>query len=367
MSISSTQSTIARLQKQKADIEKAKSQEAAALARLLKEIAALEASASRSSSQSTRLSKQRDIARKRDSVAAVQKRLAKHETDLARVVADLSRAQQSLARAEASERAKQEAADKKRRSEELKHSRAITSELQRQARLYSDASTFPIAQPNDLYDLAHQAAEPIDPLQKQAQEGVAERAAWIATHGAGVAGATIMAVLAVSSVLPLMPCLSAATILPWLTTLGINSFAAWLGSWAEQAAGEAFDQEGDALLERIAGDLQQALRADELLAAEVANLLAYTEATTVAIRALADETSLQRMLIERVLGEVQRGELMRGELQEQVMKELSHHSLLLLMILDHNYEARQEHDTMIALLRSIQAANGSSSAKTDDD
>lgn len=354
MSTSSAQSTITRLLKKKADLEKAKGQESAKLARLSKEIASLEASTSRSSSQSTRNSKQRDIARKRSSLAVAQKRLAKHESDLAQVAADLRRARQSLASAEASEQAKQDAAEKKRRSEELKHSRTITGDLRRQADLYKDTSAISFAQPHELLYATYPAPEETDPLQKQAQDGIASRAAWLATRAAGAAGATTMAVLAVSSVLPLMPGLSAATVMPWLTALGMNTLAAWLGSWAERAVTEAFDEEEDALLEYIAVALQQALRTNELLADDVSSLLTYTEATTISIRALAGDSLLQRGLIERVLVEVQSGELVRGKLHAQVMTELSQHSVLLSAI----YERQS---AMLALLQSMQPGKAPSS------
>lgn len=140
MSVSSYRSTVERLHKELADLEKRRSQKNQKIANLLGEISSIERSITRNTSASTLRSKQRQIETKSKALAQAQEEVADCTKKISTKTGALNHALQQLENAEAQERRKQDAAEKKRRDEELRHAKAVTQEISKQAHLHSQIS-----------------------------------------------------------------------------------------------------------------------------------------------------------------------------------------------------------------------------------
>lgn len=140
MSVSSYRSTVDRLQRELADIQKRRSQETRKIAKLSGEIASIETSITRSTSAGTLRSKQQQIEAKSTALAQAQQRAADYAKRISTKTGELNRALQQLERAQAQEHKRQGSAEKKRRDDELRHAREITKETEKQARLHSQLS-----------------------------------------------------------------------------------------------------------------------------------------------------------------------------------------------------------------------------------
>lgn len=137
MTISTYRNNIARLTKQKADLDKKASDENEKVAKLVGEIARISRSISQSTSLSTIQSKQRQIETKQRTLTQHQKKAADYSKQSAQKLEELNRNLQNLERAESQQRKKEETDAKKRRQEEIRHARDLTRETERQARLHA--------------------------------------------------------------------------------------------------------------------------------------------------------------------------------------------------------------------------------------
>jgi hypothetical protein len=133
----SYRSTIERLTKDKANLERDVARESAKIARLQSEISSITRGITNSTSSSSVQSKQRQIDTKQKEIAQCQKKRADLESKIAGKMSELNNSLKKLEQAEEQERKKREAESKKRRNEELRHAQAVTRETEKQTRLYT--------------------------------------------------------------------------------------------------------------------------------------------------------------------------------------------------------------------------------------
>jgi hypothetical protein len=126
---------IKQLTKKKADLEKDLAQEHSKAGKLRSEIATLRSSVTPRTSPSTVRMKERQIDTKQTALSRHEKKAAELEGKLSPVIGDLNRALSNLERVEKQEQSKRDAADKRRRSDELGHAKNVTRELKTQAQL----------------------------------------------------------------------------------------------------------------------------------------------------------------------------------------------------------------------------------------
>ncbi len=131
------QDKVVRLTKEKADLEKRSATEADKLTKLVAEIGRIERSMTSSTSSSTARSKVRQIEGKQKQAVQVQKKLADLHRKAAQKASDLNSAQRNLDRAAVQRRRKEDTETKKRRTEEMRHARALTRENERRNGLFS--------------------------------------------------------------------------------------------------------------------------------------------------------------------------------------------------------------------------------------
>jgi len=136
MSVEMYRTTVARLTKDHADLEKGRAHETERIARLKHDIASLQQGSTRTTSQSMLRFKQQQIASKEQELARAQKKAADIEGKIAAKLAELARSNGHLERAVAQVQRRDVAATKSRRSEELRHAQAVTRETEKQARLH---------------------------------------------------------------------------------------------------------------------------------------------------------------------------------------------------------------------------------------
>ncbi|ARV59625.1 hypothetical protein BZZ01_14180 [Nostocales cyanobacterium HT-58-2] len=149
MSIDSYRSTITRLKKEKANLEKDLACERKKSSQLQGDISSLSQSITSSTSLSTQQSKRRQIDLKHKDLAQCHKKIADLETRVSVKMADIYRNLQSLEQAEkqkqkkqdqeqnkrAQEQKKRDTHAKLRQDEELRHVRTVTRETEKQAQL----------------------------------------------------------------------------------------------------------------------------------------------------------------------------------------------------------------------------------------
>lgn len=140
MSIDMHRRNIARISREKADLEKQLSRENEKIARLQNDISRISRSITKSTSLSILQSKQRQIDSKQTEITRAQKKIADLSTKISRKLEELNRSLQNLERAEDQEQRKKDAAAKKHREEELRHVKAVTRETEKQVRLHSELS-----------------------------------------------------------------------------------------------------------------------------------------------------------------------------------------------------------------------------------
>lgn len=131
-------SKLGRLKKKQAELEKSKAQQAKKLEKLNSEISSAQNSARRTKSETTRRSKERQIQSKMKSAADVQSQIASLDSNLASNFSDQHTTQRQLDRAVEQRQKKEAAASKKRQTEEMRHVKAVTREVEKQNRLYSE-------------------------------------------------------------------------------------------------------------------------------------------------------------------------------------------------------------------------------------
>ena len=158
--------------------------------------------------------------------------------------------------------------------------------------------------------------------QAQAQASIRRSAPVLA---GGVAGASLVALLAVSSVVA--PALTGGatltTVLAWLGGLGGNALAGWLTEWAASrlAQFDGDDPDGERrVLEQLARDLTPLLaqRADLAEAAEL--LIVQTDAVAVALGALTGQADKQAKLLRTLLEDLQQATFRNARLHEATLQ-----------------------------------------------
>jgi hypothetical protein len=132
MSTSMYQSNVQRLTKDIGALRKQEGDEIQRLARLDRDIASIQQSITKSTSPSLLKMKLQQIASKTDEIGRVKRKLGHIQSTLSSKLTELHRNEQNLTRAEEQDRKKKQSEDEKRRREELRHTRQITSELQKQ-------------------------------------------------------------------------------------------------------------------------------------------------------------------------------------------------------------------------------------------
>lgn len=123
------QNEVARHQKSLADLQKKLADESKKEATKNDEINRIERSINKSTSVSTQRSKQQQITRAMSTVAGIQKKKADISKKMSDANSKLHKAQEALRKEEEKERKKIHDADKKREKEQLSHQRSITQEL----------------------------------------------------------------------------------------------------------------------------------------------------------------------------------------------------------------------------------------------
>ncbi len=153
------QSAITRLTKARAELEDDKSDLRKDMVKLTRQIATLRQDILRTKSEGMRRSKERQLASKEDEYARYQKKLADIEQKLASKGRELDRHLLAVSR-------ERERTDKSRHQDEIRHVRAVTREIERQAELHSNIGANPLV--IDLAKLPTQitvlflAANPLD-------------------------------------------------------------------------------------------------------------------------------------------------------------------------------------------------------------
>lgn len=144
MSIESLRNRVSQLQKEKSRLETSLSRELGNARKKRAEINQVSRSITRNTSLSILQSKQRQIEGKERQLSGYQKKVADLTNKIASKDAEILRKLNELEKSEAQAQRKREQEQKRRRDTELRHSRDVTRELERQSRLHSRLSTSPI-------------------------------------------------------------------------------------------------------------------------------------------------------------------------------------------------------------------------------
>lgn len=156
----------------------------------------------------------------------------------------------------------------------------------------------------------------------EAQAGIRRSAPVILS---GVAGASVIALLAVSSVVApaLAGGVTLATFLAWLGGLGGNALAGWLTDWASENLvrfdGDAPDRERH-LLEQLARDLTVQLELQADLAAATKLLIIRIDAVAVALDALSGQADQQARLLQMLREDVQQAMFRNERLHDAILR-----------------------------------------------
>ena len=138
MSIDIYRDSINRLSREKANLEKSLGQEKEKLIRVKSSIASISRSITKYTSRSMVNFKQRQIETKEKEAVRIQKKIADIESKIVRKAEDITRNLKNLERAETQKRRKQDVEDRKRKTTELQHARAVTRETEKQLHLHSE-------------------------------------------------------------------------------------------------------------------------------------------------------------------------------------------------------------------------------------
>jgi hypothetical protein len=170
MSVSMCRDKVMRLTKDVADYEKRIGDERKKLPRLQSDVGRLQAELAGKMSVTTFSSKSRQLESKLKNAATVQEKIGDLEKRKASKASDLVSARKSLEQAEDTERKRRDAADKKRRDDEMRHARALTSEARSRASL--DRTRLVYVQPRlpERIKVLFCAADPLDTERLQLDE-----------------------------------------------------------------------------------------------------------------------------------------------------------------------------------------------------
>jgi hypothetical protein len=140
MSLDLYRSKFARLTKEKANLEQDLASERKKFSQLQSQLSSIKQSITKSTSSSIQQSKQRQVDSKQKDLAQCQKKIADLEARISAKVADISQTLKKLEQVEKQDQKKQDADGNRRRDEELRHSRAVTRETDRQVHLQKQIS-----------------------------------------------------------------------------------------------------------------------------------------------------------------------------------------------------------------------------------
>ena len=194
--------------------------------------------------------------------------------------------------------------------------------------------------------------------QAQAQASIRRSAPVLA---GGVAGASLVALLAVSSVVA--PVLAGGatltTLLAWLGGLGGNALAGWLTEWASSqlVRFDGDDPDGERrVLEQLARDLTPLLaqRADLAEAAEL--LIVQTDAVAVALGALTGQADKQARLLRTLLDDLQQATFHNARLHEATLQTVATSTRQLLAAQGQGHALlKGQLDTLLATVERLEA------------
>ena len=199
---------------------------------------------------------------------------------------------------------------------------------------------------------------PSSTAQAQAQASIQRSAPVIA---GGVAGASLIALLAVSSVVA--PALAGgatlATVLAWLSGLGSNALAGWLTEWAvSQLArfdGDDPDREQH-VLEQLARDLTLQLQSNADLATAAELLIVQTDAVAVALDALTGQADTQGRLLRTLLEDLQQATFRNERLHEATLQTVATSTRQLLAAQGQGQaHLKKQLDTLLATVERMEA------------
>ncbi len=144
MSIESLRNRIAQLQKDKARLETQLSSEREKARKKQAEIAQIARSVNKNTSASSLSSKQRQIESKQGQLNSYEKKAADLQVKLADKNTELLRKLNELESAEKHVKRRRDQEEKARQEQQLRHSRQVTRELEKQSQLHSKLSSAPI-------------------------------------------------------------------------------------------------------------------------------------------------------------------------------------------------------------------------------
>lgn len=178
MSLNSYRSNVERLTKEKANLERNLAKERSKLSRLQISISSITRSITKNTSPSTLQSKKRQINSKQKEASKCQKKAADLESKISRKVADLNQNLKKLEKAEEYKLKKQDFESKKRRGEELRYSRTVTREAERQVQLQNQLKDsrfiIDLARLPESIKVLFVASNPIDQPQLRLDEEIRE-------------------------------------------------------------------------------------------------------------------------------------------------------------------------------------------------
>lgn len=144
MSVNQYRSNVERLNKDIDNLDKQIAKLSDEMTKLQKAISQIRNGITKNTSISSLRQKEQQIQTKQKSIDDKRSKVSTLQSRRTSKLTELNRNLQSLARAEESERKKQDQVDKKRRDEELRHAKSVTTELQQQSRIHSQMSQSPI-------------------------------------------------------------------------------------------------------------------------------------------------------------------------------------------------------------------------------
>lgn len=200
----------------------------------------------------------------------------------------------------------------------------------------------------------------------QAQTGLRRNATLVA---GSVAGASVIATLAVASVAPLLAGgLAPAAIIAWLSGLGGNALANWLDQWARDNLSRWDGQDPDyeqRLFTQMAHDLQAVLGGNTALTADIELLVQQIDAIPVALEALKGQGAQQLRLLELLLQDVQSARVENNQLHDATYRMIRERTQA---ILDAQAQAdsafADQLRTVLETVRRIETANKSAPTTT---
>lgn len=144
MSIETLRNRIAQLEKEKANLEKSLSRERESARKKQAEITQVSRSINKNTSLSMLSSKQRQIELKQKQLSAYEKKAADFQTKVANKTSEILRKLSEVDRAEKQAQRHSAQDEKRRQDKQIRHSKQVTRELERQSQIHNQLSSTPI-------------------------------------------------------------------------------------------------------------------------------------------------------------------------------------------------------------------------------